>query len=88
LLQHRLEFVHVADLVRQPMHHYHLHLVINTHGLLGVIALDESILRLHESPVRIGEIALFTVAGRAGGKYLVESGGSSRGLGHLIEEKQ
>lgn len=54
------------------MHHYHL--VINTHDLLGVIVLGESILRLHELPERIGEIALFTVAGCAGGNSLVESG--------------
>lgn len=53
--QHRLELVRVARLVRQPLRADHL--VIGIDGRLSVLALDESVLRLHDATVRIGEIA-------------------------------
>lgn len=73
--QHRLELVRVARLVRQPLRDDHL--VIGIDGRLSVIALDESILRLHDAAVRIGEIALGAVVGCAG--RILSGAASSRG---------
>ncbi len=62
--QHRLELMRIAGLVRQPVGHNHLMRGID--GRLGVIALDESVLRLHHPAVWISELALRAGVGRTG----------------------
>jgi hypothetical protein len=73
---HWLELVRVAGLVRQPLRDDHL--VLGIDGRLGVIGLGESVLCLHDSTVRVGEIALRAVVGRA--RKILRRTASSRAI--------